>query len=113
MEYLNIILAALIFAIVAIFLFLLLDNNKDLKKSNDRVFDIENQILDKVDFLTKEGKDKTKLMEKILDSVQKNERETHFLDKKVDLLTQSFYDRIVQIEKEIKDIKEKIKNGNI
>jgi len=111
-EYINIIVGLVFFLLIVLILILLLDNSASLKKSNNRVYNIESQILDKIDILTSDSLGKDIMMKKIFESVQNNERETNFLYKKVDLLTQDFYKRIIEIEKDIKNLKEKL-NDNI
>ena len=109
LEFINIIFAVVFFSLMILILVLLLDNGKALRKSNIKVIDIDLQILERIDTLTRDSLGKDIMMKKIFESVQNNERETNFLYKKVDLLTQDFYKRIIEIEKDINYLKEKVK----
>ena len=108
-ELLNIIFGLVFFSLMLLILILLLDNGKAIKRSNEKVLDVDSQILERIETLTRDGHGKDIMMKKIFDSVQNNERETNFLYKKVDLLTQDFYKRIIEIEKDINYLKEKVK----
>jgi hypothetical protein len=111
-EYINVIYFILFFTVLLIVLWLFFDSISALKKSNNRVYDIESRILDSIELLKSDSARKETIMNKIFESVQNNEREMNFLYKKVDMLTQDFYKRIIKIEQEIKDIKENIGNGS-
>lgn len=112
-EYFNVLFGVLFLALFALMIVLLMDNNRSIERSNLKIFDYEEQIMNKIQELTIDGNAKKDIMRRIFESVQNNEKETHFLSTKVDLLTEDFYKRIVKIEKEIKELKEKINNDNI
>lgn len=110
-EYFNMIFGAIFLFLFVLMMILLIDNNKAIEKSNLKMFDYEEKIISKIEELAIENSVKKDIMKKIFESVQNNEKETHFLSSKVDLLTEDFYKRIVKIEKEIKELKEKINNN--